>query len=226
MPDRIEPPTLLSRIMTFVFAAALVVVVVLIITLYKMFPLNRPQVFFLMTQPRSDLEIRLAELPPTDENLDIYKRAFIREYIKARNEIVPNTKTMCQKWNNDENGIVRTWSTSDVYNAFTQTNLWTALMNDVPDFEFTCPVEFQPGAIAPRSNDTYAVSFSYFCANSDGQIDKKDYTIVLRLELDGDATIKWSDRLNNPLGIRVAEYRIESGNGDPLDTGYLNNSGL
>jgi len=207
--------------LTFVFAAALVVVVVLFITLYKMFPLTRPQVFFLMTQPRNDLEIRLAELPPTDENLDIYKRSFIREYIKARNEIVPNAKRMRQKWNNDDTGIVRAWSTGDVYNEFTQTGMWMALMNDVPDFEFTCPVEFQPGAIAPRGNDTYAVSFSYFCANSDGQIDKKDYTIVIRLELEDNAKIKWSDRLDNPLGIRVAEYKIESGNGDPLDTGYL-----
>lgn len=221
MQDRIEPPILLSRTLTFVFAAALVVVVVLFITLYKMFPLTRPQVFFLMTQPRNDLEIRLAELPPTDENLDIYKRSFIREYIKARNEIVPNAKRMRQKWNNDDTGIVRAWSTADVYNEFTQTGMWTALMNDVPDFEFSCPVEFQPGAIAPRGNDTYAVSFSYFCANSDGQIDKKDYTIVIRLEMEDNAKIKWSDRLYNPLGIRVAEYKIESGNGDPLDTGYL-----
>ena len=52
MADRIEPPILLSRLMTFVFAAALVVVVVLVVTLAKMFPLNRPQIFFLTTQPR------------------------------------------------------------------------------------------------------------------------------------------------------------------------------
>lgn len=225
MQDRIEPPILLSRVMTFVFAGALVVLVVLIITLYKMFPLNRPQVFFLMTSPRSDLEITLTELPPTDENFEIYKRSFIREYVKARNEIVPNAKVMRRKWGNDNNGVIRAWSTPDVYNAFMNTNMWTALMNDVPDFEFTCPVEFQPGAVAPRTDDTYAVSFSYFCANSDGQIDKKDYTIVIRLELDNNADIKWSDRLSNPLGIRVAEYTIESGNGDPLDTGYLADTG-
>ena len=39
--------------------------------------------------------------------------------------------------------------------------------------------------------------------------------------MDDGTEIKWSDRLNNPLGIRVSEYEIESGNGDPLDTGYL-----
>ena len=39
-------------------------------------------------------------------------------------------------------------------------------------------------------------------------------------------TINWADRLNNPLGIRVSEYVVESGNGDPLDTGYLADSGV
>ena len=38
-------------------------------------------------------------------------------------------------------------------------------------------------------------------------------------------TMKWVDRLNNPLGVRVSEYIIESGNGDPLDTGYLETTG-
>ena len=217
MADRIEPPILLSRLMTFVFAAALVVVVVLVVTLAKMFPLNRPQIFFLTTQPRSDLEIRLYPMTPRDENVDIYKRSFIKEYIKARNEIIPNVGVMRRKWSNTDDGIVNMWSTPDVYAALTQTDLWTAYMNDVPDTEFYCPVDFAPNAIAPRSDDTYAVSFTYFCTNNNGQTDKKDYTIVIRLESDENPTIKWGDRLNNPLGIRVAEYTVESGNGDPLD---------
>ena len=114
MADRIEPPILLSRLMTFVFAAALVVVVVLVVTLAKMFPLNRPQIFFLTTQPRSDLEIRLYPMTPRDENVDIYKRSFIKEYIKARNEIIPNVGVMRRKWSNTDDGIVNMWSTPDV----------------------------------------------------------------------------------------------------------------
>ena len=49
----------------------------------------------------------------------------------------------------------------------------------------------------------------------------KEYKIRIKLDMADDATIKWSDRLNNPLGVRVSEYVVESGNGDPLDTGYL-----
>ncbi len=215
MSTRIEPPILLSRLMTFVFSGALVTLIVLIVTLTQMFPLNRPQVFFLTTQPRSDLEIRLFSMPPDAENIDIYKRSFIKEYIKARNEIIPNVGVMRRKWSRTADGVVNTWSTPDVYAGLTQTNMWTAYMNDMPDAEFYCPVEFN--SIAPRSDNTYAVNFTYFCTNNNGQTDKKDYTIIIRLESDDNPSIKWGDRLVNPLGLRVADYQIESGGGDPLD---------
>lgn len=224
MADSIEPPVLLSRLMTFVFAAALVVVVVLVVTLAKMYPLNRTQIFFLTTQPRSDLEIRLSSFSPDDKNIETYKYAFIKEYIKARNEIIPNSGVMQKKWSVGMDGYVHMWSTPDVYEAFTKTAMWTAYMNELPDFMFRCPVEFYDNPIAPRTENTYAVSFRYFCTNSDGQSDdenstivlRKDYTIVLKLEMED--TIRWTDRMQNPLGIRVSEYRIESGDVDPLDS--------
>lgn len=216
--NRIEPPILISRLLTLVFAATAVVLVVMLITLSNLFPLNRPQIFFLWTQPHETIEVKLVEMPPVDENFDRYKKAFIREYIKARNEITPNIAYVRKKWSNDENAIVRTWSTDKVYNEFAQTGLWNALMSEIPDFEFACPVEFFPDAIVPRSgNDTYAVNFRYFCINNDGQIAPKDYTIVLKLELGEGKKMKWADRLNNPLGIRVSEYTVESVNGDTND---------
>ncbi len=225
MPDRIEPPILMSRLLTFVFAGALVVLLTLGVTLYKMFPLNRPEVFFLASQNRSDMEIVLRELPPTDENMEWYKRAFIREYVKARNEVVPNTKSMRTKWANTDTAVVRTWSTDDIFAQFAQTAMWNAQMNNIPDFEFSCSVEFQNNAIEPYSNtsDTYIVNFRYFCSDNDRQTDKKDYKIKIKLETLNGEDMKWSDRLENPLGIRVTQYSVESGNGDPLDTGFLGN---
>lgn len=199
--------------MTFVFASALVVLVVMIITLTKMFPLNRTQVFFLTSTPRENTQITISNFTPSEENIETYKQAFIKEYIKARNEIVPNASVMQQKWSTTKDGNVFAWSTPQVYNEFTKTAMWTAYMNEVPDFEFICPVEFT--GIGPMSKDTYAVKFKYFCTNNNGQTTKKDYTIRIRLELEN--TIKWNDRLTNPLGLRVAEYQTESGNGDPLD---------
>lgn len=223
--NRIEPPVLVSRLMTFVLAAALVVLMALGLTLYKMFPLNRPEIFFLASQPRADLEVRLIEMPPNDENLANYKKAFIREYIKARNEVVPNAKIMREKWANNRDGVVRVWSDDAVFTKFIQTDMWNAQMNNIPDFEFSCSVEFQNGAISPYSNtdDTYIVNFRYFCADSDRQMDKKDYKIKVKLETTDGEKMKWADRLENPLGIRVTEYKVESGNGDPLDTGFLPN---
>lgn len=221
MSDSIEPPILLSRLMTFVFSAALVVVVVLIVTLTKMYPLNKTQIFFLTTEPRSDVEIRLSPFSVDESNLEIYKQAFIKEYIKARNEIIPNAGVMQKKWSATEDGTVYMWSTPEVYANFAKTAMWTAYMNEVPDFEFHCPVEFT-GNVAPRTKDTYAVSFRYFCTNSDGQKYQKDYTIVVKLKmLEPEDTMKWSDKMSNPLGIRVSEYSIESGDSDPLEFKWI-----
>lgn len=220
MQDRIEPPILMSRLLTFIFATALVVLGALGLTLYKMFPLNRPQVFFLATQNRDNLEISLIGLPPNDENLLNYKKAFIREYIKARNEIVPNTKVMHKKWANADGGIVRVWSDDATFSDFVQTAMWNAQMTDIPDFEFSCSVEFPANAVAPYADDTYVVSFRYFCSDSNRQTDKKDYKIKIGLQTNEGTQMKWSERLDNPLGIRVVQYEVESGNGDPLDTGF------
>ena len=217
MQNRIEPPILLSRLMTLVLATAMVVLGVMVLTLYKMFPLNRPQIFFLMTRPSHTLQVTLHEMPPADENLDLYKRSFIREYIKARNEISANINVMRKKWTNTPGAAVRAWSSDEVFNDFAQTRMWTALMNEVPGFELKCPVEFETGAITPRGKDMYAVKFRQFCENSDGQVAAKDYTIVLRLEIDESAKVQWTDRLNNPLGIRVSQYTIESVDGDTED---------
>ncbi len=229
MSNRVTPPVLMSRILTFVFAAAIVVLGVLSITLFKMFPLNRPQVFFLTTQPRSELDVKITEMVPTADNLATYKDRFIREYVRARNEVVPSQKVMLRKWNND-GGVVRTWSTSAVYGQFAQTNLWRALMSAVPDFEFSCRVEFQSdgtSSITPRTDDTYAVNFRYFCLDKNGgQTTPKDYTIIIKLETGAPTTIQWTDRMSNPLGLRVAGYEIESGNGDPLNTGYLEDAAM
>ncbi|MDR1338379.1 MAG: hypothetical protein LBJ73_05135 [Rickettsiales bacterium] len=212
----------MSRLMTFVFAASLVVVVVLVVTLAKMYPLNRTQVFFLTTQPRAEMEIKLSDFTPEKDNIEVYKQAFIKEYIKARNEIIPSAAAMQRKWTNEgEEGTVYMWSTPEVYQEFMKTRMWMAYMAEPPDFEFRCPVEFT-GPIARRARDpktnelnTYAVSFRFFCTNSDGQTTEKDYTIEVKLELEN--TIKWTERLNNPLGIRVSEYKVEVGRGDPLD---------
>lgn len=217
MQNRVEPPILLSRLMTFVFATAVVVLAVMGITLYKMFPLNRPQVFFLRARPSHTLEVTVRDMVPTDENLDFYKRAFIREYIKARNEITPNISDMRKKWTNDPSAAVRAWSNDAVFGDFAQTRMWTALMNEIPGFELKCPVEFVQGGITPRGANMYAVSFRQFCENSDGQVAAKDYTIVLRLESDAETQVKWIDRLSNPLGIKVTQYTVESVDGDKTD---------
>ena len=218
MQHRIEPPILLSRMMMFVFAATVVVLFVLFMTMEKMFPLNRPQVFFVTARPEANTLIQVVNLPKDDNNLEVYKQAFVMEYVRARNEVEQNAATMRQKWGN-ANGLVAAWSTPDVYDTFRKTGLPNAILNDYPDFEFNCPVRFK-GTPLSLNNNQYTVKFEYFCENNDGQTTKKDYTIRIGLDVINNAKVQWPQRLNNPLGIRVSEYIIEGGGPDPLDTVY------
>ena len=221
MPTRIEPPILLSRIMMFVLAASIVVLGALCFTLMRMYPLNRAQVFFMTTENPEDLQIILQELPPEDKYLNIYKRMFIREYIKARNEIYPNVRVMNKKWNAAD-GVVQNLSSDKVFADFTKTAMWRELMVDSPNFDFRCNVEFRDTGRAIRpydtSNVTFLVDFAWFCTDNYGQTDKKNYTIKIRLASDDGMVKKYSTRLDNPLGIRVEEYSVISDGSDPLDS--------
>jgi len=221
VPDRVEPPVLISRLMTFVFATALVVLGALGLTLWQLFPLNRPQVFFLTTQAKPDMEIRLYSMPVKDEkkNVDLYLQSFVKEYIKARNEIVKNPNVMQRKWGNGADGVVSMWSTQDVFSNFVKTAMWDALMYSGATIDMSCTVEFPPMGVVPRKADglTWTANFSYICANNDGQLPRKEYTIIIELEKEDETAIEWGDRLNNPLGIRVKRYEVESGDGDPLN---------
>ena len=216
MQDRIEPPILLSRLLMFVFAGTLVVLFVMFMCVQNMFPLNRPEIFLVTTRPANAMIVQIQDLAPDAENINVYKQAFVMEYIRARNEIEKNTSIMRQRWS-DANGVIAAWSTPAVYNDFRKTGLYTALTRDYPDFEFVCPVRFKALPLQLQANQ-YTVNFEYFCTDKDGQTTKKDYTIRVVLQMDD--KIQWRDRMNNPLGIKVSGYFIEAGGGDPLDTVY------
>lgn len=222
MQNRVEPPVLISKVLVFVLATALVVLGTLGVTVYKMFPLNRPQIFFLTTNIADNQEIKLVEMQPSSENLDRYKKAFVQEYIRHRNEIVADASIMHEKWNGAD-GIVRTMSTDDVYSDFIKTSLFNEMMsNIVPNIPVQCSIGFQ-GAPMELNQNEYNVKFRYFCKDNAGLIGQKDYTIQMKLIIQDGTQIRWADRIENPLGIKVGEYKIMSGNGDPLDTGFLIN---
>jgi len=212
--------------MIFVLAAALATVVVLLVTLSNLLPLNRTQIFFLTAHPRENTDIQLTSFSPNDSNIDLYKENFIREYIRMRNEIIPNADIMHNRWCNRRDCAVHLWSTQGVFDRFMQTRMWRLLMetNAGAPFPARCRVEFRsidPYRPADRNDEglssEHLVRFRYFCSNTDNarQTDQKDYTIVIGIKFQ--QSVRWSDRLENPLGMVVFQYRTESGEPDPLD---------
>ena len=225
MQTRVEPPILLSRVLTLVFAATLVVLATLVVTLYNLFPLDRPEVFFLRSANPNATEIALTQvMPENSEDYDIYKRMFIREYVKARNEITPSARIMEKNWNM-QNGFVKTTSTEDVFANFVNTAMYQEFLLNDATFDFSCSVVFSPGSVNSYTSDgmTYTVDFKWFCTNSYRQTDRKDYTIKITLVTEDGQSMKWTDRMDNPLGLRVAAYSVESGDDDPLDAFVVGN---
>lgn len=204
----------MSRLMSFVLAAAAATALALVFAVSNMFPLSKTQVFLLNTKRVENQVIEIQPLSLSDKTLGIYKESFIKEYIRARNEIIPDVRVMRLKWRTG--GPVYTWSSREVFAAFARTSMVHAFMQDSPDVPFSCSVEFQSPGIEPRGPDKYAVKFRWFCTDSTGQTPAKDFTIVIGLTSAGG--VKWGTRLENPLGLSVSEYQIEYGGNDPLDS--------
>jgi type IV secretory pathway component VirB8 len=204
--------------MTFVLAGCLTVLVVLIATLAQMFPLERTQVFLLGSRPAAEQVISIKKFDVNAQNLEVFKENFIKEYIVARNQIIPSNSIMRRKWRADAEGIVFSYSDVDVYSEFMKTDFWHAIMiGKYEPLTFRCDVLFDK--IVPRKlggdTETFAVIFRYVCGDeSTGQTASKDFTIAVSVGFR--KSVNWNERLDNPLGLKVVGYEPESG-GEPLN---------
>lgn len=220
MTTRTEPNVLQTKITTFVLAGLLVTLGILVVTVYNMFPLNRPQIFFLQMKNRTNEDIMVTNnIPKTDTMLSDYKNAFVREYVQHRNEIYQNKNAMEKKWNSD-NGAIRTWSDDKVYNAFSKTSAFRKYMgNKTPDK--TCVVKILSVQqltmdIKAQNQERYQVAIENVCTDRFGQTTNTPYKLHIDIATDN-TTVKWKNRLENPLGLKVVQYKVVEGGTDPLD---------
>ena len=190
-----------------------------------MIPLERPEVFFLLTPTRSS-NLTIEPMKPNVYNeaaIDNYKEGFIREYIIARNTIVNGTNSYVTKDNWTK--IVKPWSAPKVYDAFVDTKIYNQYMFNEQSPTMSCYVDFSiknDKPVVNTGNNTYNVKFYWICKNIGGHTTQNLYKIKIRIqsELEKKASDVLTDiaRLrDNPLGIRVVEYVVE-GNEDPLDS--------
>lgn len=226
MAKIVEPPILMSRILTFVLATSVVVLAVLCVTLMKMIPLERPEVFFLLTPTRAT-NVTIEPLTPDSTNkiaIDNYIRGFIREYVISRNTLSFNASVSKNMWTK----VVKPWSSSKVYSDFVNTRLYKEYAFSDQVSTIKCSVNFpnstKDSAIVRTSNDdTYLVNFMWICENSGGQTTQKNYRIQIRIQSDLDKNVSGTvDNLKklsiNPLGIQVTQYTVLDGKGDPLNS--------
>ena len=210
MAKVIEPPVLLSRTLTFILAASVAVLVVLLFTLYKMPPLTRPEVFFLRYQSRNINYVLGQPNPRNTHFKKEYIDGFIRAYIIARNSLeLPKTITI-ENWNR----IVKPWSSKSVYKTFTETDEYKDVMAGWTQ-GITCSVRFNNTEIIEPVAKYYPVAFEKICydENSGRQISKKSYKIKIVLESylkeEANNVLDYLEKLrDNPLGLEITEYKI------------------
>lgn len=223
-----RPPVLVSRMLTFVLAGAIVVLATLCFTLLKMIPLERPEVFFLFTPTRSSDIIILPMAPDdmTERTLYWYKRGFIYEYILARNTLYSGNQSYLTRknWSN----VVKTWSSDKVFEKFTKTAMYKDYLFNTMTKSISCEVNFENTSdkeIRELRDGWYQVNFVWVCRdeNIGRQTISKNYKIQLRIESEVQSklsgTLENVEKLRqNPLGIRVVDYVIKDGGMDPLDS--------
>ncbi len=218
MTKVIEPPVLLSRTLTFVLAASVAVLATLGFSLYKMAPLTRPEVFFLVNQSRN-VNYVLKQPDPKDIPFkEEFIEGFIRTYIIARNSLESPKSITIDRWNR----IVKPWSSLPVYTKFKNTNTYTEVTkNRMPGI--VCSINFNDNSIAKYSKG-YRVVFDRTCFDkiSGRQTEPKSYKIDIAiktyLDNNSDKVLNYLEGLrDNPLGIQITEYTVVGAkNTDPL----------
>ena len=223
-----KPPVLVSKMLTFVLAGAIVVLATLVFTLLKMIPLERPEVFFLLTPTRSS-DIVIFPMNPdslNDKRIDFYKKGFIREYIIARNTLYPGNQSYITR--NNWSNVVKLWSSDKVFQEFTKTNLYKDYTFKKAPPSLSCSVYFEGAnneSAIELHNGRYQVNFAWICKdeNIGGQTTRKNYKIQLKIDTELQSKISGTlenlEKLRkNPLGIQVTEYVVKEGKTDPLNS--------
>lgn len=223
----VEPPVLISKVLTFVLAVSIVVLATLVFTLVKMAPLNRPEIFFLFTPSGHFTNMVIIPMVPDETNermLDTYKKGFIREYIISRNTLYAGTNIGITRDNWAK--TVEPWSSKQVWDDFVKTKLYKQYQFSNKSQSVSCSVNFSntnnTPAVLDLRNDTYDVNFVWICKdeNSGRQTQPKNYKIRVRIQsvLDKQVVKDLEKLRDNPLGIQVVEYSVQNDKGDPLDS--------
>ena len=211
--------------MMLVLSTSIVVLAILGYTLYKMVPLERPEVFFLLTPaPSVNTIIEPLDLDSTNNQaFEDYEKGFVREYIIMRNTLYTNANITNKNWS-----TVKNWSSDKVYAEFKKTRLYKEYMLNDSSLTTSCRVNFtgrEPliKTASTPSYDEYTVSFAWVCKNIGGQVEQKSYMIRLRIRSVLDKKMpnmleNLKKLQNNPLGIQVFDYKVKNGDSDPLDS--------
>ena len=213
----VEPPVLMSKTLTFVLAASVIVLTMLFVTLMNMAPLTRPEIFFLRYQSRTVDYVLEQPNPKGKDFKPEYLEGCVRAYVIARNTLEKQKRITIDKWNT----IVKSWSSPQVYSDFTKTDLYKNVMLSHRLPGIYCEIDFDK-VTSSNYDQVYHVVFNRICYNQNNgrQIEQKSYKIDIEIQsyLKNIVSDNLEELRDNPLGIQITKYNvIDKNNREGID---------
>ena len=105
-----------ARAFAVVAAVSFITNIIMIMALFSLVPLVRVQPYELIFSDKETQKVSVQPLQANESVLDGISESMIRQYVTARRTITGDPDEMAYRWG--DNGIVRLWSTDNVFSAF------------------------------------------------------------------------------------------------------------
>ncbi len=197
-----------ARAFAIVSAVALCVNFVLLLAIVHLMPLKRVEPFLLTFQSRDEQVVKIRPLSKDMGAEDIISEAMIRQYVLLRNTMISDVDEMAFRWG--DKGPLRWMSSSQVYNQFSKT---------VKDWLTRIKLEGLTREVRIESVVRNQNTWLVYIVTRD-MLPEAEQPVISRWRIRLSITyfskerksVKYIDRLQNPLGFEVNKYAIESAN--------------
>ena len=197
----------MARVFGLICVVAFIANLILYSALDSLMPLVRVQPFFITTQDKDQQIIKIARPHPSRLSSKQLQESFVRQYLVARLGIGSDTDELKRRWGID--GTIRWMSSEAVFSVFLR-DFATGLIEKADGEGLTRDVEIINVSEIPREREVLWQAQVRLIDRSRSAPEPQvtewlvDMVIVFGALNDG---LRHEQRLQNPLGFRVAGYK-------------------
>ena len=205
----------IARVFAVFSAISLCTNIVLLIAIGNILPLNRVEPYYLTFQNKSDQIVRIKDLNvkknDDDASYNLIEESLVREYIQLRHTVIPDINEMEKRWSSG--GLLRWISDDAVYRDFNDSE-YVRMMSRIADQRYSQTVSISTVNLIhnPRHWQVDFETTEMIGEARKPTTHKWTATIQIKPESMGKGSreLLYSDRLKNPLGLKVSHYVLRS----------------